>query len=138
MKFEFDEQLSKVFRAVKAIGAEVTGLAPNKDFATDVSIETYGKKTELGGKADAMRHITFSALASQQYSEPVAKTISVLNENITYNQSDAEKSMDYANDAIGRDIAKKAKSKDEIVQMAKEAIDSGKAKTISDNTGPYY
>ena len=46
--------------------------------------------------------------------------------------------MDYANDAIGRDIAKKAKSKDEIVQMAKEAIDSGKAKTISDNTGPYY
>ena len=138
MKFEFDEQLSKVFRAVKAIGAEVTGMAPNKEFATNVGVETYGKESELGGKADAMRHITFSALASQQYSDPVAKTISVLNENITYNQSPAEKSMDYANDAIGRDIAKKAKSKDEIVQMAKEAIDSGKAKTISDNTGPYY
>jgi hypothetical protein len=138
MKFEFDEQLSKVFRAVKAIGAEVTGMAPNKEFATNVGVETYGKESELGGKADAMRHITFSALASQQYSEPVAKTISVLNENITYNQSPAEKSMDYANDAIGRDIAKKAKYKDEIVQMAKEAIDSGKAKTISDNTGPYY
>ena len=138
MKFEFDEQLSKVFRAVKAIGAEVTGMAPNKEFATNVGVETYGKESELGGKADAMRHITFSALASQQYSEPVAKTISVLNENITYNQSPAEKSMDYANDAIGRDIARKAKSKDEIVQMAKEAIDSGKAKTISDNTGPYY
>lgn len=138
MKFEFDDQLSKVFRAVKAIGAEVTGMAPNKDFATNISVETYGKESQLGGKADAMRHITFSALASQQYSDPVAKTISVLNENITYNQSDAEKSMDYANDAIGRDIARKAKSKDEIVQMAKEAIDSGKAKTISDNTGPYY
>ncbi len=68
----------------------------------------------------------------------VAKTISVLNENITYNQSQAEKDMDYANDAIGREIAKKAKSKEEIVEMAKEAIDTGKAKTIKDNTGPYY
>jgi hypothetical protein len=138
MKFEFDESLGKIFRAVKAIGAEVTGMAPNKEFAEDVSVETYGKESQLGGKADAMRHITFSALASQQYSEPVAKTISVLNENITYNQSKAEKDMDYANDAIGREIAKKAKSKEEIVQMSKEAIDTGKAKTISDNTGPYY
>jgi hypothetical protein len=135
MKFEFDESLGKIFRAVKAIGAEVTGMAPNKRFAEDVSVETYGKESQLGGKADAMRHITFSALASQQYSEPVAKTISVLNENITYNQSKAEKDMDYAN---GREIAKKAKSKEEIVQMSKEAIDSGRAKTISDNTGPYY
>jgi predicted RNase H-like HicB family nuclease len=46
--------------------------------------------------------------------------------------------MDYSNDAIGRDIAKKAKSKEEIVEMAKEAIDTGKAKTIKDTTGPYY
>ncbi len=56
MNFEFDESLSKIFRAVKAIGAEVTGMAPNKEFAEDISVETYGKESQLGGKADAMRH----------------------------------------------------------------------------------
>ncbi len=69
----------------------------------------------------------------------MVKTISFLNENITFNQNKAEKEMDYYNDAIGREIGKKAKSKEEIVQMAREAIDSGKARVIGKELeGPYY
>jgi hypothetical protein len=138
MKLELDETLGQIFRGVKAAGAEVTGLAPNKEFATDVSIETYGKETQLGGKADAMRHITFSALATKEYGEVPAKVISKLNENITWNQSKAEKNMDYSNDAIGRRIGKTAKTREEIVDMAKQSIESGEAKTIKDISGPYY
>lgn len=138
MKLELDETLGQIFRGVKAAGAEVTGLAPNKEFATNIGVETYGKETQLGGKADALRHITFSALATQQYGEGTAKVISKLNENITWNQSDAEKAMDYSNDAIGRRIGKTAKTREEIVSEAKKAIESGEAKTIKDISGPYY
>lgn len=138
MKLELDESLGQIFRGVKAAGAEVTGLAPNKEFATNIGVETYGKETQLGGKADAMRHITFSALATKEYGEVPAKVISKLNENITWNQSAAEKNMDYANDAIGRRIGKTAKTREEIVDMAKKSIESGEAKTIKDISGPYY
>lgn len=138
MKLELDESLGQIFRGVKAAGAELTGLAPNKEFATNIGVETYGKETQLGGKADAMRHITFSALATKEYGEVAAKTISTLNENITWNQSKAEKNMDYSNDAIGRRIGKTAKTREEIVDMAKKSIESGEAKTITDISGPYY
>lgn len=138
MKLELDESLGQIFRGVKAAGAELTGLAPNKEFATNIGVETYGKETQLGGKADAMRHITFSALATKEYGETAAKTISTLNETITWNQSKAEKKMDYANDAIGIRIGKTAKTREEIVDMAKKSIESGEAKTIKDISGPYY
>jgi hypothetical protein len=139
MNFEFDEALSKTFRTVKGVAAEVTGMSDNKDIATNTANAAYGKDTQHNGKADAMRHILFSALATQDYTDVGAKTISFLNENITWNQPKAEKNMDTTNDAIGREIGRKAKSKEEMVQMAKDAIDSGRAVVIGKELqGPYY
>ena len=139
MKFEFSESLNEVFRTAKGVMAEVTGMSDNKDIATNTANAAYGKATQHNGKADAMRHIIFSALASQDYTDVGAKTISYLNENITFNQPKAEKNMDLHNDAIGREIGKTAKSKEEIVQMAREAVDSGRAKVIGQELqGPYY
>lgn len=139
MNFEFDEALSKVFQSAKGAVVEATGMSDNKAIATNTANAAYGKETQHNGKSDAMRHIIFSALAEQDYTDVGAKTISFLNENITLNQNKAEKAMDYHNDAIGREIGKKAKSKEEIVQMAREAIDSGKARVIGKELeGPYY
>lgn len=142
MNFEFDEALSKVWGTGKGLVVEGLSLSDNQSIAKSKAIDTYGKATEHNGKADAMRHIIFSALATQDYTDVGAKTMSWLHENVSlgsFNQPDVEQAMDTTNDTIGREIGKKAKSKEEIFQMAREAIDSGKAKVIGNTTeGPYY
>lgn len=139
MKLEFDETLGKALGLVQKAGEGIPAIADSKKFAEEESIKAYGKETQHNGKADAMRHILFSALNSQNLTETGAKAVSFLHEHTEFNQPKSEMNMDFFNDAIGREIARRAKSKEDMVKLAKEAVDSGKVQLLSpDQTGPYY
>jgi hypothetical protein len=139
MKLEFDEVLGKALGVVQKVGEGIPTIADSKKFAEDESIKAYGKETQHNGKADAMRHILFSALNSQNLTETGAKVVSSVHEHTEFNQPKAEMNMDFFNDAIGREIARRAKTKEEMIQLAKEAVDSGKVQLLNkDQTGPYY
>jgi hypothetical protein len=120
--------------------ADLAGLDEEYRNANTIPLEHYPKSTEHNGPADAMRHMLFQAQLTKNYNPTLAKVLSQGHERLLdWGQPDAEQAMDFHNDAIGREIGTKAKSIDEMTQMAKDAIASGRAKTINrELPGKYY
>jgi len=120
--------------------ADLAGLDEEYRNANTIPLEHYPKSTEHNGPADAMRHMLFQAQLTKNYNPTLAKIISQGHERLLdWGQPDAEQAMDFHNDALGREIGTKAQSIEEMTQMAKDAIASGRAKTINrDLPGKYY
>lgn len=100
--------------------------------AEEKSTSEYSAGSQYQGEGDALRHILFSALATKAYgSDKPTKIMSYLNEYVKGALSESDdRDMDLTNDTIGREIGLKAKSEEEIFKLAKEAIESGKAKVL--------
>lgn len=120
--------------------ADLAGLDEEYYNANTIPLQHFDKSTEHNGPADAMRHMLFQAQITKNHSPTLAKIISQGHERLLdWGQPDAEQAMDFHNDALGREIGAKAKSIDEMTQMAKDAIMSGRAKVINrDLPGKYY
>ena len=120
--------------------ADLAGLDEEYYNANTIPLQHFDKSTEHNGPADAMRHMLFQAQITKNHSPTLAKIISQGHERLLdWGQPDAEQAMDFHNDALGREIGAKAKTIDEMTQMAKDAITSGRAKMINrDLPGKYY
>ena len=137
MPITLDKNLKALFydtsSKIREGTAAVLGYGDAMQKAEDVSTgPEFSPGSQYQGEGDAMRHIAFSALATKAYgSDKVPKALSWMNENIKGILDPAEdKDMDLTNDAIGREIGLKAKNEEEVYQMAREAISSGRAKVI--------
>lgn len=106
-----------------------------RDDATTLAFGVYGTQAP-GGKADAFRHIYGTGLLAKRQGEPYAKTISQLHESPyipiwgAMGQSEHERVMDVANNYAGLNIARTARTEAELVQRAKDYVDSGQAMTL--------
>jgi hypothetical protein len=120
--------------------ADLAGLDEEYYNANTIPLQHFDKSTEHNGPADAMRHMLFQAQITKNHSPTLAKIISQGHERLLdWGQPDAEQAMDFHNDALGREIGAKAKTIDEMTQMAKDAITSGRAKVIGHGLpGKYY
>lgn len=130
MKLSLDSVLDSIVNVPKAFGEY-------KQFAEEQALKTYGKAEEHNQRGDAMRHILYSAQNAKNIGNFPAIAISFAHETSEiFDQPAFEKEMDYHNDAIGRRIAEQAKTKEDMVRLAKEAIDSGEAKFYTKTSQP--
>lgn len=102
------------------------------------------------GKGDAMRHLVWQALMAKQYGNkladyagqwhelPLGEELRPYLHTADAEQMPEEKANDLYNNALGREIASKANSMEDIYKMAKDAIESGKAKYYSEDERKYY
>jgi hypothetical protein len=93
--------------------------------------ELYGPEGTVLGASDAYRHIVGSALYARKFGDFIAKNLGDYNEwKLSEQDRDVykeESEMDRINNAIGLDIAKKAKTEEDVYRLAKEAIEKKKA-----------
>lgn len=102
------------------------------------------------GKGDAMRHLVWQALMAKQYGNKLANLAGQWHElplgedlqpylhTADAEQMPEEKANDLYNNQLGREIAAKAKSIEDIYLLAKEAVDSGKAKYYAPDERQYF
>ena len=109
------------------------------DVAFGESDARYPVKGSTGGKNDAFRHIMGTALLAQRRGEPYAKFITDLHETGFFpgglgsrGHPQEQIDMDLYNNKIGLDIARKAKSYDDLLRMAAEQVDTRKARLVTD------
>lgn len=108
----------------------------SRNIALDKAKEAYGPTEEHNARGDAYRHIVWQALLAKQYGDKTAKGMGDYHEapipawlGGAGTSPDAdETSMDQFNNAVGRQIAAQAKTEADIYRLAKEYVDSGKAK----------
>lgn len=128
------EQVAGVARAVprklKQTAADVTDIGEIISRSKKIPLEYFDPKSEVAGEADAMRHLLFQAQLAQKYGDTPAQMVSYLHEYTSPGQPSAEREMDLYNDILGREIAKKAKSEKELVELARRYVQSGRAKTL--------
>lgn len=87
------------------------------------------------GRRDALRHLIGSALFARSYGNLPAWLAGEAMEFVSWivgHNSAEQREMDRHNNAIGRRIAQRAASEEEIVRLAREAIESGTARWIGD------
>jgi len=111
--------------------AELVGLRPEVEFATEIPERYYPANEQHNARGDAMRHMLLQAQLMQKYGETPAKIIGWLHENLSGPQGDAEKAMDEYNDRLGREIGRVAKDKADMAYRAMQAIDKQQAKTLT-------
>ena len=79
---------------------------------------------------DAFRHAYVSGRYTQEYGEAAAKVAGDLQElfpggSSNPQNSDLAKNMDYWNNEVGRKYGKKAKSREELAELLKKALEAG-------------
>jgi hypothetical protein len=108
----------------------------SRNIALDKAKQAYGPTEEHNARGDAYRHIVWQALLAKQYGDKTAKGMGDYHEapipawmgGAGMSPDQDETSMDQFNNAIGRQIAAQAKTEADIYRLAKEYVDSGKAK----------
>ena len=134
---EYVKAAGKLSRKTQGMAASlIPGLRPILDKAQDLPLKYYAATGEHNGEADAMRHMLLQAQLMQKYGETPAKAIGWLHENISFGQPKREQAMDEYNDVLGREIGAKAKSEQEMIDMARQYIDSKKARSIKQDNSP--
>lgn len=96
----------------------------------------YGDEGEVGGKTDALRHLLGAATLAKRQGPGYAETALNWHENPNvpqflgggYGQREGDRQMDLHNNALGMEIAQKAKTYDEALSMAKKYVKEGKVK----------
>ena len=111
---------------------------------------TYPGKEQWLGKGDAMRHLVWQALMAKKYGNTAANALGQWHElnlgedlqpylhTADAEQMPEEKANDLFNNELGREIASKANTIEDIYKMAKDYIESGKAKYYSEDERKYY
>lgn len=93
--------------------------------------ELYGSKGTVMGASDAYRHIVGQALYARKFGETIAGAMGNFNEwKFSEQNRDVykeESEMDRKNNAIGLEIARKAKTEEDVYRMAQEAIKNKEA-----------
>lgn len=131
--------MDRIARGARTASRKLAGLTPlseMENYATRTSTLFYPKETELGGEADAMRHLLFQSELASRYGELPARVVGALNEyglGTLQGQSPAERRMDLENDARGREIGRSGMSQDERLRAIMEMIDAGKATTLKES-----
>lgn len=138
----------KKFIPVAVVPQKFPGMLEARNLAVDQG-QSYGIAEEHNARGDALRHIVWQALLAKSYNPEFAKGLGDWHElplprwmgaaGIPVPQwmggagsgpQKQESSMDQYNNAIGRDIATKANSIEDIYKLAREAVDTGKAQYI--------
>jgi hypothetical protein len=93
--------------------------------------ELYGSGGTVLGASDAYRHIVGQALYARKFGETIAGAMGNIHE-MNFSEQDRqlykeESDMDRKNNAIGLEIARKAKTEEDVYRMAKEAIENKEA-----------
>lgn len=108
------------------------------DVAYQEANARYDKKGMIGGKNDAFRHLVGTALLAQRRGEPYAKFITNLHEKEILpggygarGHAPEQVDMDLYNNQIGLELARKAKTYDDLVRMATEYVNTNKARTVN-------
>lgn len=110
--------------------SKTMGLGEVMDWAT----KSRGYQGDSRGKGDAMRHLLLSA-ELQRTHPMMAGPLLYGHEyvtNLLQGQRSDDRAQDLHNNNLGRDIGRRAKSRDEIERMARETLDSGKAMVLPD------
>jgi hypothetical protein len=132
----FLDQIAQKARLLSRKLSDLTPMSEMEDYASRTSTLFYPKETELGGEADAMRHMLFQSELANRYGRLPAAVVGALNEyglGTLQGQSRAERGMDLENDEKGRDIGLSDMTQDERLREIMEFIDSGKAKTLKES-----
>lgn len=102
-----------------------------KEKAEKPGNELYGSGGTVLGASDAYRHIVGQALYARKFGETIAGALGKVNEMHLSEQNQKlykeESDMDRKNNAIGLEIARKAKTEEDVYRMAKEAIENKEA-----------
>ena len=90
----------------------------------------YSKNVLWDNDVDAFRHAYVSGAYALEYNEDVSEKLGVIQEHIPFGgssspNSDASKNMDYWNNEVGRKYGKKAKSREELAELLKKALEAG-------------
>ena len=81
---------------------------------------------EYNGQADAMRHILGSAALTHKYGPTLANIYTGVHETFFPDSSRHASDMDYNNNIIGRELAQKYKTREEVEQAAMELMRQAK------------
>jgi hypothetical protein len=127
---ELMEMFGRGTRKMKRGAAELLGVADIPQRAERESVAAYGIGESGGGKADAMRHMMYQADLTRKFNPTTADIVSRLYELTSPGQSDAEGEMDKFNDALGREIGRRAKTDEDVVRLAREYVDKNRAKVL--------
>lgn len=128
----------KKFTPVAIVPKKYPGMLEARNISVAQGKEVYGPKEEWQGKGDALRHIVWQALVAKSWNPTVANLLGQYHElpitgylgGAALDQTPQEKQQDLFNNALGRDIAAKANSIEDIYRLAKEAVDTGKAQYV--------
>lgn len=105
---------------------------------TDILNYAGGRPVEMGyqgvnrGKADALRHLLLSAELQRQH-PMIAGPLLFGHEyvtNLLQGQREDDRNQDLHNNALGREIGRKAKTRDEVERMARSLVDEGRARIL--------
>ena len=90
---------------------------------------------------DAFRHAFVSGVFTQEYNERTADVFGQLNELFSFalrsQPGPGEKNMDLWNNAVGRKYGKKAKTRKELADFLKRALESGELMTTPNDPRRY-
>jgi hypothetical protein len=111
-------------------------MKPEVEFATVIPEKYFPANEQHNARGDAMRHMLLQAQLMQKYGETPAKIFGWMHENLSGPQGDAEQAMDEYNDILGRQIGAKARSEQEMIDMARQYISSKKAKSLKQDDSP--
>lgn len=119
--------------------AKWPGIWQAREIALDKGKSAYGPTEEHNMRGDAYRHLVLQALLAKKYGASTGAAITGYHESRmptwlggagVFPDQD-ERAMDTFNNALGLEIASKANSMEDIFRLAKEYVDSGKAKSMS-------
>jgi hypothetical protein len=131
---KYAEGAVKSTRTVTDALANLTPMGDMSREAARAATLVYPKETELGGEADALRHMLFQAEMADKYGEMPAHFVGLANEYLRGGlQSPAERRMDLDNDMLGRAFGRTVSDPDERMRMIIELIDSGGATTLKES-----
>lgn len=98
----------------------------------------YSKKGTTGGQNDAFRHILGTAVLAQRRGEPYAKFVTNLHESELLpgglgarDHPKEQVDMDLYNNQLGLEIARQAKDYNDLIRLAQQYVNSGKARTVT-------
>jgi len=131
---KYAEGAVKSTRTVTDALANLTPMGDMSREAARAATLVYPKETELGGEADALRHMLFQSELSDKYGELPAYMVGLANEYLRGGlQSPAERRMDLDNDMLGRAFGRTVSDPDERMRMMMDLIDMGGATTLEDS-----
>lgn len=122
------EKIDKYARKGQQAIADLIGQGEEIKYANELSRQQFPNEEE-DGRGDALRHLLWQG-AVQQGQGTVPAVLSGYGHELGLNMSDPATEMDLANNALGRQLGEETKTREELLERAMDAINTGKAKTL--------